>query len=153
MADDAKPGHSRIRTWFCGLLAGLAAAYLFHVVSEAFDEEFGPPEAQLIVTSEAPLLDVHVSYDGRVIASRPGLTRGSEPSYALFPMMRTRKFEPVLQISWRTASGQQSLSQPMRQFDSGRLCLYVLRLDQAGDPVPPEPPDSHSPFWWTCHSS
>lgn len=152
MPSDVNQGRSRVRSWVCGLIAGLAVAYFFGAMREGLDDIIGPSEANLIVISDEPLLDVHVSFDGRVIASRPGLPRGRESSYALFPMMRTRKFEAVLQISWRTASGQRSLSQPMRQFDSGRLCLYVLRLDQAGNPVPPEPPNSHSPFWWTCHS-
>ncbi|WPB87000.1 hypothetical protein [Sediminicoccus rosea] len=149
MPDEAKPRHSRVRTWFCGVLAGVAAAHIFHVVSEAFDEAFGPPEAQLIVTSEAPLLDVRVRYGGREIAPRPGWLEGSHIRYALFPAMRTRNYETVLEVTWRTMSEERSLSRTMRQT-SDRLCLYVLRLDILGQPVELGRPDAHSPFWWNC---
>lgn len=150
MPDEPKPRHSRVRIWFCGVLAGVAAAYLFHVVSEAFDEAFGPPEAQLIVTSEATLLDVRVRYGGREIAPRPGWVPGSHIRYALFPAMRTRNHETVLEVTWRTMSEERSLSRTMRQF-SDPLCLYVLRLDQFGNAIELNRPDPHSPFWWDCH--
>lgn len=115
------------------------------------DELFGPNDAQLMVIAEAPLLDVHVRYDGRVIAPRLGWVRGSHIGYALFPAMRARKYEPVLEVTWRTMTEEHSLSKPMEQVDSGGRCLYVLRLDRKGDPVLPERHDSFSPFWWTCH--
>lgn len=150
MSSEARQGRSSVRRWFCGFLAGVAAAYVVHVVTEAFDENFGPPEAQLIVTSEAPLLDIQVRYGGRVIAPRPGWLPGSHIRYALFPAMRTRDYETVLEITWRTISEERSLSRPMRQF-SDPLCLYVLRLDQLGNPIELERPDAHSPFWWDCH--
>lgn len=150
MSSEARQGRSSVRIWFCGFLAGVAAAYVVHVVSEAFDENFGPPEAQLIVTSEAPLLDIQVRYGGRVIAPRPGWVPGSHIRYALFPAMRTRDYETVLEITWRTTSEERSLSRPMRQF-TDPLCLYVLRLDRLGAPIEPERPDAHSPFWWDCH--
>lgn len=152
MPDEAKPRHSRVRTWFCGVLAGLAMAYVFGVVRQALDDIIGPPEAQLIVTSEAPLLDVRVRYGGREIAPRPGWVPGSHIGYALFPAMRTRSYETILEVTWKTQIAERSVSQVMRQNDAGRLCLYVLRLDTAGNPVPLEPTGSPPPFWWDCHS-
>ncbi len=150
MSSVEQQGRSCIRTWFCGLLAGVAAAYVFHVVSEAFDEVLGPPEAQLIVTSEAPLLDVQVRYGGRVISPRPGWVPGGHIGYALFPAMRTRDYETILEVTWRTLSEERSISRPMQQF-SHRMCLYVLRLDQFGNPIELNRPDPHSPFWWDCY--
>ncbi len=121
-------------------------------VRQAWDDVFGPNEAQLVIVSAAPIRNVSVAYDGHIIGPRVGWPTGDVPRYAMFPPMRTRAFEPVLQVSWEGPSGSLSVSRVMRQADSGRLCLYVLNLDTAGAAVGPEPPDALSPFWWTCHS-
>ncbi|MBY0332356.1 MAG: hypothetical protein K2X49_17010 [Acetobacteraceae bacterium] len=121
-------------------------------IRQAWDEIFGPNEAQLVIVSAAPIRNVSVTYDGRTIEPRPGWPTRDVHGYAAFPAMRTRIFEPVLHVSWEGPSGPLSVSRIMRQADSGRVCLYVLNLDNAGVPVGPEPPGALSPFWWTCHS-
>ena len=154
MLPETNQGRSCVFTWLLGLYAVLATIYCFEPVRAALDDFIGPNEAQLMVVAEEPvrLRDITVSYDGRTIDARPGMV-GSQIQYLLFPRLRSRKLQPMLQISWRTASGQVLISQPMQQFDSGRLCLYVLRLDRAGNAIAPERSDAHSPFWWDCHSS
>ena len=121
-------------------------------VRQAWDEIFGPNDAQLIIVSATPVRNVSVTYDGRRIERRPDWPTGDMQSYATFPAMRTRIFEPVLSVSWEGPGGARSVSRVMRQADSGRVCLYVLNLDSAGVPIGPEPPDGLSPFWWTCYS-
>ena len=119
---------------------------------ETWDEISGQHDAQLVISSAAPIRNVSVTYDGRSIEPRPGWPTRDVQSYAAFPAMRTRVVQPVLQVSWEGPDGARSLSRIMRQFDSGRVCLYVLNLDSAGTPIGPEPPDEFSPFWWTCYS-
>ena len=121
-------------------------------VREAWDEIFGPRDAQLIVVSAAPIRNVSVTYDGRSIVSRPDWPTKDLQGYAAFPAMQTRRFEPVLSVSWDGPDGAQSVSRVMRQADSGRVCLYVLNIDSAGVPVSQERLDALSPFWWTCYS-
>lgn len=121
-------------------------------VRQAWDEIFGPNDAQLVIVSAAPIRNVSVTYDGRRIDRRPDWPTSDVQSYATFPAMRTRIFEPVLSVSWEGPDGPRSVSRVMRQADSGRVCLYVLNLDPAGVPIGPEPPDEFSPFWWTCYS-
>ena len=120
-------------------------------VREGWDAIFGPNDAQLLIVTAAEIRDVSVIYDGRRIAPRPGSPMREIRSYAAFPTMRTRRFEPVLQVSWEGPSGPMSVSRVMRQADAGRLCLYVLTLDSTGAPVTGEPPSALSPFWWTCY--
>ena len=121
-------------------------------VREAWDEIFGPNDAQLIIVSAAPIRNVSVTYDGRSIVSRPDWPTKDLQGYAAFPAMRTRLFEPVLSVSWDGPDGARSVSRVMRQADSGRVCLYVLNIDSAGVPVSQERLDALSPFWWTCYS-
>ncbi|MBY0339196.1 MAG: hypothetical protein K2X11_21465 [Acetobacteraceae bacterium] len=121
-------------------------------IRQAWDEIFGPHDAQLVIVSAAPIRNVSVTYDGRMIEPRPGWPTRDVQSYAAFPAMRTHAFEPLLQVSWEGPSGPVSVSRVMRQADSGRLCLYVLKLDARGTPMGLDPPDALSPFWWTCHS-
>jgi hypothetical protein len=121
-------------------------------VRRAWDEIFGPNDAQLIIVSAVPIRNVSVTYDGRSIVSRPDWPTKDLQGYATFPAMRTRIFEPVLSVSWEGPDGARSVSRVMRQADSGRVCLYVLNLNFAGVPIGPEPPDELSPFWWTCYS-
>ncbi len=152
-ADAAAPW-ARTRRWLrrlapLGLLA-LVASCIPPAV-ELWDELLGPNEAQLVVIAEAPIRRLHVTYDGRAVPSRPHLLVDEVQGYVLFPALRTRALEPVLQVAWEAAGSPRSVSVAMRQFDSGRICLYVLRLDAAGEPVPPRPLDRHAPIWWTCH--
>lgn len=135
------------------------AAYAFFMtiaalqpVRQAWDEIFGPNDAQFIIVSATPIRNVSVTYDGRGIAPRPDWPTRDIQRYAAFPAMRTRAFEPVLHVSWEGPDGPRSVSRVMRQADSGRVCLYVLNLDSAGIPIGAEPPDEFSPFWWTCYS-
>jgi hypothetical protein len=121
-------------------------------VRQAWDEIFGPNDAQLIIVSAAPIRNVSVIYDGRSIVSRPDWPTNDLQGYAAFPAMRTRLFEPVLSVSWDGPDGARSVSRVMRQADSGRVCLYVLNIDSAGVPVSQERLDALSPFWWTCYS-
>ena len=153
MASGQRQGPSCVRSWFWGLFAGLAAGYVFYAVSEALEHIIGPNEAQLVVFSEAPIQDVQVVYDGLPVASRPDVLPGGRSQYFLFPGLRSGQFEPVLQVSWRGPSGLASISRPMRQFHPDRRCLYLLRLDQFGNVIELDPPDSLSPFWWRCSFS
>jgi hypothetical protein len=105
----------------------------------------------LIVTG-APLRDVRVIYDGRSIKERPDPYVRDVWDYAAFPDMRTRKFEPIIQVSWEGPDGPRSVSRAMRQFDSAPECLYVLRLDAAGVPMAPNERTELAPFWWHCFS-
>jgi hypothetical protein len=142
----------RVLRWALVVCALLLTASWLMPVQRAWDDLLGPNEAQLLIVSAAPIRNVSVTYDGQAIESRPGWPTGGASRYAAFPDMRTRAYEPVLRVSWEAPDGPRSVSQVMRQADSGRLCLYVLHLDAAGIPVSPEPPDPLSPFWWTCHS-
>lgn len=121
-------------------------------VRAIWDEFLGPNEAQLLIVSPAAIRNVSVIYDGRPIEQQPGWPTRELTGYAAFPGMRTRVFEPLLNVSWDGPSGPMSVSRSMRQADSGRLCLYVLSLDAAGAPVDKERPDALSPFWWSCYS-
>jgi hypothetical protein len=151
LASDRQRGR---RVLFRALLAYalVATAAAMPGVRQAWDEIFGPNDAQLVIISAAPIRNVLVTYDGRPIERRPdGPTRDVQ-SYAVFAAMRTRALQPVLHVSWESQGEGRSLSRTMRQFDSGRVCLYVLTLDPAGVPAPPERPDEFSPIWWTCYS-
>lgn len=138
--------------WALGAYALIMTIAALQPVRQAWDEIFGPNDAQLIIVSATPVRNVSVTYDGRRIERRPDWPTGDMQSYATFPAMRTRIFEPVLSVSWEGPGGARSVSRVMRQADSGRVCLYVLNLDSAGVPIGPEPPDGLSPFWWTCYS-
>jgi hypothetical protein len=120
-------------------------------VREVWDEILGPNEAQFFIVTAASIDNVSVTYDGRHREPRPGWHASTIKDYAAFPNLRTRAVQPVLHVSWEGPDGARSLSRVMRQFDSGRVCLYVLSLDSAGVPISPEPSDEFSPFWWTCH--
>ncbi len=121
-------------------------------IRQGWDEIFGPNDAQLVIISAVPLRNVIVTYDGQFIDPRPGWPTRDLQRYTTFPAMRTRAFEPVLEVSWDGPSGPATVSRIMRQNDSGRLCLYVLDVDATGTAAGPEPPDALSPFWWSCHS-
>ena len=142
----------RVLRWLLLACAMLSAALAVQPVHEAWDEIFGPNDAQLIIVSAAPIRNVSVTYDGRSIVSRPDWPTKDLQGYAAFPAMQTRRFEPVLSVSWDGPDGAQSVSRVMRQADSGRVCLYVLNIDSAGVPVSQERLDALSPFWWTCYS-
>lgn len=144
-------GNSVLR-WALAVCALVMTAAALPAVRHTWDEVFGPNDAQLVIVSAAPIRDVSVTYDGRVIEPRPGRPTLDFQTYGTFPGMRTRVVGPVLHVSWNGPSGAQSVSRIMRQFDSGRVCLYVLNLDAAGMPIRVEPADEFSPFWWTCHS-
>lgn len=147
-------GHwaKRALWWALAVYAVIVTAAVLPPIRQAWDEIFGPNDAQLVLVSAAPIRNVSVTYDGRLIEPRPGWSTRDVQSYAAFPAMRTRAFEPVLQVSLEGPSGPVAVSRVMRQADSGRVCLYVLNLDAQGTPVGPEPSDALSPFWWTCHS-
>jgi hypothetical protein len=142
----------RVVRWGLAAYALVMTAAALPQIRQAWDEIFGPTDAQLVIVSAAPISNVIVTYDGRRIDRRPDGATSDVQSYATFPAMRTRIFEPVLSVSWEGADGPRSVSRVMRQADSGRVCLYVLNLDSAGVPIGPEPPDQFSPFWWTCYS-
>ena len=145
-------GVKRARCWALAVYALLMTAAALPPIRQAWDEIFGPHDAQLVLVSAAPIRNVSVTYDGRLIAPRPSWPTRDVQSYAAFPAMRTRAFEPVLQVSWEGPDGPRTVSRVMRQADSGRQCLYVLNLNAGGIPVGAEPPDEFSPFWWTCYS-
>lgn len=138
--------------WALAVYAVIVTAAVLPPIRQAWDEIFGPNDAQLVISSAAPIRNVSVTYDGRTIEPRPGWPTRDVQSYAAFPAMRTRVVQPVLQVSWEGPDGARSVSRIMRQFDSGPVCLYVLNIDAAGIPIGPEPPDEFSPFWWTCYS-
>ena len=144
-------GAKRALWWALAVYALLMTATALPPVRQAWDEIFGPHDAQLVIVSATPIRNVSVAYDGRAIEPRPNWPTRDVRRYAAFPAMRTRAFEPVLHVSWEGPSGPVTVSRVMRQADSGRFCLYVLNLDARGTPVGPESPDALSPFWWTCH--
>jgi hypothetical protein len=119
---------------------------------EVWDELLGPNEALLVIISPSLVRDVRVTYGGRPIQPRPQPPSRDVFGYATFPALRTGVLEPVLQVSWDGPSGPMTVTRSMRQFDSGRRCLYVLELDSNGAPVGQQEPDDFSPFWWTCHA-
>lgn len=137
------------------------AFYIYVVVLSAaslppiravWDDIFQPPNAQLLIVTPVRLHDVTVVYDGRVIKQRPGSFIRVVAGYGAYPDMRTRKFEPMIQVSWVGPDGPRSVSRTMRQVDSGPECLYVLRLDAAGVPIAPDQRTELAPFWWNCFS-
>lgn len=143
-------GMTRVLCWLlpgCALVMTIAA---MQPVRDAWDEIFGPNDAQLVIVSAGLIRNVSVTYDGRRIGSRPDGPTKDLQGYAAFPAMRTRVFAPVLGVSWEGPDGPRSVSRIMRQADSGRVCLYVLNIDSGGIPVTHEPADALSPFWWTC---
>jgi len=142
----------RALSWTLAVSVLVLVVWALPSIRQAWEESFGPNDAQLIIVSAAPIRDVNVTYDGRRIEPRPGGSTRDVQDYAAFPGMRTRAVEPALQVSWDGPSGPATVLRAMRQPDSGRVCLYVLKLDAAGMPVGPEPPDTLSPLWWTCHS-
>ena len=152
MIADNNQGARRVPRWLLPVYAVVVTGLALQPVRQAWDELFGPNDAQLVIVSAAPIRNVSVTYDGRRIDRRPDWPTSDVQSYATFPAMRTRIFEPGLSVSWEGPDGARSVSRIMRQFDSGRVCLYVLNLDSAGVPIGPEPPDEFSPFWWTCYS-
>ena len=145
-------GTKHAQSWALMAYAIVMTIAALQPVRQAWDEIFGPNDAQLVIVSATPVRNVSVTYDGRSIVSRPDWPTKDLQGYAAFPAMRTRIFEPVLSVSWEGPDGSRSVSRVMRQADSGRVCLYVLNLDSAGVPIGPEPPDGLSPFWWTCYS-
>jgi hypothetical protein len=146
-----------VSQWSRRVLRGAFYLFVFVVtaaslspVRELWDEILGPPNAQLLIVTSTPLTEVTVNYEGRVIGQRPDPWSRRVQDYAAYPDMRARTLRPTLLITWEGPNGAASVSQTMRQFDSGRICLYVLRLDATGVPIAPEPRDEFSPFWWTC---
>jgi hypothetical protein len=151
LASDRQRGR---RVLFRVLLAYalVATAAAMPGVRQAWDEIFGPNDAQLVIVSEALIRNVRVTYDGREIGSRPDWPIEELIGYAAYPAMRTRLFEPLLTVTWEGPNGARSVSRVMRQSDSGRVCLYVLSIDSDGDPAAREPSGSMAPFWRTCYS-
>ncbi|QYU68388.1 hypothetical protein J4558_26895 [Leptolyngbya sp. 15MV] len=142
----------RALSWVsAGFALGVSAAALLPV-QEVWDEFARPHEAQFFVVTATPIRNLVVTYDGKRIEQRPGWPTRDVVGYAAFPGMRASVLEPVLSVSWEGPNGPQSISRAMRQFDSGRLCLYVLNLDGSASPIELERPDNFSPFWWTCSS-
>lgn len=152
MVASGRQGAKRALWRALSVYAVVMTAAALQPIRHAWDEIFGPNDAQLVIISPATIRHVTVTYDGRRIASRPDWPMNNLHGYAAFPAMRTRIFEPVLSVSWEGPDGARSVSRVMRQADSGRVCLYVLTLDAAGIPIRPEPPDEISPFWWSCYS-
>lgn len=151
MASRLGRGAKRALRWALLAYALVMTIAALPSVRENWDAIFGPNDVQLLIVTAAAIRDVSVIYDGRRIEPRPGSPMREIRSYAAFPAMRTRNLRPVLQVVWEGPQGRRSVSQIMQQYDSGRVCLYVLNLDSTGVPVGPAPPDEHSPFWWTCH--
>jgi hypothetical protein len=148
----------RQRRWARRVLRWAFAAYVLVVtaaaltpIREAWDEILGPNEAQLIIVTDVPIRNVSVTYDGQPIEERPRWVTRDVQDYAAYPNMRVNVFEPILEVSWEGPGGPRSISRVMRHFDWGRRCLFVLKLDAAGEPIVPERPDGRSPFWWNCH--
>lgn len=128
----------RVFGWALPLYAFVMTMAAWPAMRATFDEVLGPHDAQLVIVSAAPIRDIRVTYDGWPIRARPGiLQRDSSPGYFVFGEMRAFGWQPRIEVSWTGPSGPESLTQTMRQFDSFRLCLYVLQLDADGKPVPP----------------
>jgi hypothetical protein len=110
-------------------------------------------ELRLMVISDARLSDIRVTYGGREVRPRPGFLHGSGGYNFLFvPMQPLWGQEPVLTVTWQTASGERSsVSQLVRDFDSEPICLVVLKLDAGGKPIVDHPQSGIVPFSFTCH--
>jgi hypothetical protein len=141
----------RLFGWALPLYAFVMTIAAWPAMRATFDDALGPNDAQLLIVSDAPIRNIRLTYDGRPIKARPAiLPLRPSPGYFLFREMRSFSPRPMIELSWDSPAGPESLSQVMRQFDSGRLCLYVLRLDEGGKPIPPERGRELAPFWWSC---
>lgn len=148
MAIDGDQQTKSVRRWPLRLYAMVATLFAIPTISKLRDGLKWSNEAQLVIVSPVQIDRVRVTYDDRDIRMRPEFW-GAVYGYAVFPGLRTRKFEPVLTVSWQGPSGPVSISRVMRQVDYS-VCLYVLTLDSAGMPMRDDRPDRYSPFWWSC---
>jgi hypothetical protein len=113
----------------------------------------GPSEAILVIMSDAPLRDIRVVYDGKPAAFFPRFHGGYETArdaVFLVPGLRTRKWEVVLDVAWVLPSGTQRLQQTIRLSEPRFDCLYVLRIDREGVPVPDTRDMDNTPFLVDC---
>jgi hypothetical protein len=141
----------RVFGWALPIYAFVMTMAAWPAMRATFDHALGPHDAQLLIVSDASIRNIRVTYDGWPIEARPAiLPHGWSPGYFLFREMRSFSPRPIIALSWDGPAGPESLSHVMRQFDSGRLCLYVLRLDEGGRPIPPDREDELAPFWWSC---
>jgi hypothetical protein len=130
--------------------AALLSLIFFGGFDETAREILGGTEAQLFVTSDAPLLNVRASYAGQPIEPRPGWGPGQvNLTYVAFAPMRTRQADPLLEISWQVQDGEwRTLRRTMPRVRDP-LCLFVLRLDAAGQAID-DAFDEEAPVWWRC---
>jgi hypothetical protein len=130
--------------------AALLSLIVFTGLYDTARETFGGTEAQLFVMSEAPLLDVRTTYAGQAIEPRPGWGQGQvNLTYVAFAPARTRHADPLLEISWQVQDGEwRTLRRTMPRVRDP-LCLFVLRLDAAGQAID-DAFNEEAPIWWRC---
>lgn len=105
--------------------------------------------ARLVVISDVPVRHIKVTVDGIEVASQPRWHSDGPTEYAMFREMHPRRSEYVLAIQWTGPYGDRRIERVMRKVD-GNACLFVLRLDPAGQAVSRNHDDPASPIWGTC---